>query len=167
MPTGVYKRKKIHRESIGNGIKRAYATGKRKPIIVTYWLGKNRSDDTKQKISHTKMGVSLTMKHRNKISKSLKGRQPKNQVNWSGKNHPCWKGGSVSYRINELKKQVKIPKPEICDICGRKGRICFDHDHKENKFRGWICMKCNVILGMVEDNINTLELIIDYIKKNN
>lgn len=70
-------------------------------------------------------------------------------------------------RIKELELIAGRKKPECCELCGRKLKICFDHDHNTGKFRGWICVKCNVALGMVEDNIQTLELMMKYIIKNN
>ena len=55
-------------------------------------------------------------------------------------------------------------KPEFCDICIKKRKIYFDHDHKTGKFRGWICVQCNIALGMVGDDISILEKLIDYLK---
>ena len=36
---------------------------------------------------------------------------------------------------------------------------------KRPDVRGWICVRCNTVLGLVGDNIETLELMINYIKK--
>jgi recombination endonuclease VII len=48
------------------------------------------------------------------------------------------------------------PRPEVCDICGgppdpKKG-MHFDHCHQTGKFRGWLCRKCNLMLGNAEDD---------------
>jgi sulfur relay (sulfurtransferase) DsrC/TusE family protein len=56
------------------------------------------------------------------------------------------------------------PKPETCDVCNRGGRIVFDHCHESDKFRGWICHNCNVILGLADDNITFLEKLIIYLR---
>ena len=56
------------------------------------------------------------------------------------------------------------PKPKICEICGRKGTIHFDHDHKSGKFRGWICYRCNSIIGLAKDDYKILYKILKYIK---
>lgn len=80
-----------------------------------------------------------------------------------------------SERINEsdrkckktkLEKIAGRKKPEQCEVCGAFGRIVFDHDHKTGEFRGWICNRCNVALGMANDNIEILELLIKYLKQN-
>jgi len=83
-----------------------------------------------------------------------------------GKESPSWKGGiSQTYRV----KHASI-KPEQCEICGTFGTdfkkgLFLDHDHKTGKTRGWICCRCNTILGMAKDNAETLSAVIDYIKK--
>lgn len=64
-----------------------------------------------------------------------------------------------------LEKEAGRPKPENCEVCGLKGRICFDHNHKIGKFRGWLCEQCNVILGYARDNPKTLRLLADYLEK--
>lgn len=58
------------------------------------------------------------------------------------------------------------PKPKNCEICNREGTIVFDHCHKNNKFRGWICMSCNTSLGHVKDKIEILQQMITYLVKN-
>lgn len=70
---------------------------------------------------------------------------------------------------NYRKKQEELTgrsKPELCELCGEKGRICFDHNHKTGNFRGWICHRCNVVLGMVEDSCDVLEKMKDYLYRN-
>ena len=49
------------------------------------------------------------------------------------------------------------PKPDACDVCGSNEQykhigICFDHDHDTGQFRGWLCAKCNLALGLVGDS---------------
>lgn len=42
----------------------------------------------------------------------------------------------------------------VCEICGIKEnkKLCVDHDHKNNKFRGLLCSLCNRQLGWFENN---------------
>jgi len=54
----------------------------------------------------------------------------------------------------------------FCQACGSKGfcgRWCFDHCHKTLKFRGIVGNRCNVILGMVEDNSDVLRKQANYL----
>jgi len=74
--------------------------------------------------------------------------------------HWNWKGGiSAHYFLKNMKK------PEQCEICGSIGRICYDHDHNTGKFRGWLCNRCNLTLGLVKDNTETLIALANYVKK--
>lgn len=79
------------------------------------------------------------------------------------------------YRIEWLKEQkhkerlAGRPRPETCDICGVKGSgknwICFDHDHKRGHFRGWLCVRCNTVLGRVEDDTGLLLKMVAYLQR--
>jgi len=85
-----------------------------------------------------------------------------------GKNHWNWKGGCLRYQA----KIAPRPKPTKCEICGVKSNalkkgLAYDHDHKTDKFRGWLCGRCNTALGMVNDNIDILKKLIRYIRKSN
>lgn len=55
--------------------------------------------------------------------------------------------------------------PQKCEICGRGRRMCLDHCHKTNAFRGWLCDDCNIVLGRVEEKIEILEAMIEYLRK--
>src|SRR3990167_1958797 len=63
-------------------------------------------------------------------------------------------------QIEKLEKIAGRKRPEACEICQIKGVMMFDHDHKTGKFRGWICMKCNTVLGKVNDDKKILEALI-------
>jgi hypothetical protein len=105
------------------------------------------------------------------ISKSLTGRKrPPFSEEWRKKMGRSRELNQSKTPNNEYKiaRQERIagrPKPSICEICNNTGRICFDHDHKTGNFRGWICTRCNVILGFVNDDANVLVEIIRYLNK--
>lgn len=42
------------------------------------------------------------------------------------------------------------PKPSMCELCAKEKPKCMDHDHNTGKFRGWLCNRCNTVLGFVE-----------------
>ncbi len=101
-------------------------------------------------------------------SLKLKGKIPKNfKVNFglSGEKHPLWGKGTMDGRTRA--KYAPRPRPDSCEVCGAIGKICLDHDHKTNKFRGWLCTRCNVAIGMVKDNSETLIALSEYLKKTN
>lgn len=58
------------------------------------------------------------------------------------------------------------PKPDICDICAEKiGNIVYDHCHKKGHFRGFLCDRCNMVLGIVEDNPRLLTAMAAYLQR--
>jgi len=44
-------------------------------------------------------------------------------------------------------------------------QISIDHCHKSGDVRGLLCSRCNLMLGMVEDNIDILQSAINYLAK--
>tara|TARA_B100000927_G_scaffold3715_1_gene2964 strand:+ start:298 stop:711 length:414 start_codon:yes stop_codon:yes gene_type:complete len=74
-----------------------------------------------------------------------------------------------------IKKQSGYHKPPVgtpCEVCGvpmthgtEMTGMCFDHDTVTQEFRGWICKKHNTMLGFLGDNIEGIELLLKYLKK--
>lgn len=120
-----------------------------------YWLGKKRSQEDVEKfrISHLgKKQSSETIRKR-----ILKGEQ-----------HYKWGIGNMDGRTR--RKYAPRPCPSNCEACGipvselKKG-LFLDHCHKSNLFRGWLCTRCNVALGMAKDDPEILLLLIKYLEK--
>ena len=109
--------------------------------------------------------IGLT-KETNKIMMELSNNQKgKKRPYMSGKNHHGYKGGIAEKQTLEYKeKTAGRKKPEQCDVCGEIRTICFDHDHITEKFRGWICHRCNLVLGHVKDSSELLIKLSEYIK---
>ena|SRR5271155_1871330 len=88
--------------------------------------------------------------HAKEPGKHCKVCQREHIVKWH-KTH----GGTEYTNLQRKLKKEKLagrPRPDICEVCGGVGRICFDHDHATGNFRGWICSPCNTVLGLSEDN---------------
>lgn len=91
------------------------------------------------------------------------------------------KGGRVSWckscmsaHVNALRRGRSVknasyppPKDGRCELCGRhpENRLVFDHDHKTNEFRGWICGFCNTGLGLFRDDPELLRLAAVYLER--
>ena len=85
--------------------------------------------------------------------------------------------GALDKRVRELKKVVERPSKDYrCPVCnsssedlskyGHNGsRWCLDHDHITGLFRGWVCMKCNIGLGALQDNTQILNNAIEYLNR--
>ena len=76
---------------------------------------------------------------------------------------------TISARMRNQRRQIAFigrAKPEVCDICGEiGGRICADHCHKLGHPRGWLCERCNLVLGKVGDDSGLLRKMIAYLKQ--
>lgn len=91
-----------------------------------------------------------------------------------GNKNIAWKGGVylnseayIPHSITARERLVDRPKPNNCEICNKIDReICFDHDHKTGKFRGWLCHTCNRTLGNVYDNVEILKKMVVYLERN-
>ena len=94
----------------------------------------------------------------------------KNRKTKDGKNvivSKCKKCKTTEIKvIHKLKKIYKKPIHKHCYCCGKYcENLVLDHDHKTNKFRGWLCKSCNVGIGYLGDNIEGLLNAIQYIKQ--
>lgn len=91
----------------------------------------------------------------NAIGRIYRKRHPEQVKQWERKN----KGLPAPTR----------PEPDVCEGCkkppGRKG-ICLDHDHITGVFRGWLCSKCNLGIGLLGDTIGSLLSAVDYLTRN-
>ena len=145
--TGKHSEKTKRKIGIANSIANK---GKKKPP---------RSEEHSKKLSEALRGntIWLGKKHKKSTIEKYKLVRRLKPTNWKG-------GLSSKYRA----KHAPRPKPDQCEICGAFGEICFDHDHMTNKFRGWICKRCNFVLGMVKDSQDLLIKLSKYLyEKNN
>lgn len=55
-------------------------------------------------------------------------------------------------------------KPDKCPICFQRGKMCIDHDHETKQLRGWLCKKCNIALGYMKDDYESILRLSEYIK---
>jgi hypothetical protein len=129
--------------------------------------------------------VGFQIGHKNFVNpEKLKGRKPVNPFKNGEPPLPhkkeckCFRcekktgNKNINYKDGMTKRDRKIKsleliagrkKPEQCELCGSIGSICFDHEHKTDKFRGWIFNRCNLVLGLVKDNRELLNDMIEYL----
>lgn len=76
-------------------------------------------------------------------------------------------------REEQLARMGVSPRPKQCEICGSDGQygnkssLVVDHCHRSGHFRGWLCHKCNLTLGHVDDNVELLRKMISYLESRN
>ena len=56
------------------------------------------------------------------------------------------------------------PVTAACEGCGSSDKLLMDHCHTSGKFRGWLCTRCNMAIGILHDNINALRKLADYLE---
>lgn len=111
-----------------------------------------------------------TIKHKNELGK------PIGVYEWrrteQGKKSKYFCEVKRKYNINEeyynnlLKNQnnsCAICKTPFIDFSRRN--LHLDHNHKNNKVRGILCIYCNNLLGLAKEDINILSNAIEYIKR--
>lgn len=99
----------------------------------------------------------------------------KGSSNWRNNNQDRVKENK---RIQYLRKRDLQTRKvsSSCDICKNPFDLTvqigakkansphWDHNHKTEKFRGWLCHSCNTLLGHAGDNIEILKRAIDYLQ---
>lgn len=73
-------------------------------------------------------------------------------------------GITMNQKLEMIKSQNN--KCKICEIKLPSDKLRIDHCHNSNIIRGILCDDCNVTLGLVKENIQTLENMILYLKTN-
>lgn len=56
--------------------------------------------------------------------------------------------------------------PKRCECCGHLPGVKalnLDHDHTSGRFRGWLCVRCNLGLGCFRDSPELLHRAINYL----
>jgi hypothetical protein len=72
---------------------------------------------------------------------------------------------------SEIKKKFKYIKPPefgtSCECCKKPvyRNWQLDHCHDTGDFRGWLCKQCNTGLGNLGDNLDSLILAVEYLKR--
>jgi hypothetical protein len=87
-------------------------------------------------------------------------RQTEHRKEWARKN--------AKKRLKEKRNNSATrPGPLTCECCSdnpdARG-IVWDHNHESGNFRGWLCNRCNRVLGMCKDSINVFQNLIKYLE---
>lgn len=65
--------------------------------------------------------------------------------------------------------QMNAEQGGLCAICQRAcstgRRLAIDHCHAEGRVRGLLCLRCNVTLGLMDDDVDRLAAAIRYLER--
>lgn len=114
--------------------------------------------------THKKAKIKWLSKNIERARELDKLRARKNRLN----NPEAQKRRSEAYRLRQEAKKTAIagrPRSNYCEICASEERTVFDHSHRKGHFRGWICDRCNKILGLVRDDKSYLKALIIYLEQ--
>lgn len=81
-------------------------------------------------------------------------------------------GQKIRNERYKIKKEAQLwdiagrPRASICELCFEDASTVFDHCHTNGHFRGWICDRCNRVLGCVKDSTALLKSMINYLETN-
>lgn len=99
--------------------------------------------------------------------------------------HSIWKDSDVGRRRLLIKKMQRVievykvsPRDAVslvldknrscCEICGAAGlgtKLHIDHNHSTNTIRGYLCYKCNLLVGYASESVDILTKAIAYLNK--
>ena len=80
----------------------------------------------------------------------------------------------IRTEITELKqKHGSAPDGHVCPICLKNAEeaklmnnssFVLDHCHTTGEFRGWLCHRCNMALGQLQDDVAAVQRALNYLK---
>lgn len=73
----------------------------------------------------------------------------------------------ITKSLNRRENMAGKSRSACCDICGERGVTVYDHDHRTGEFRGWLCQRCNRVLGSVKDSPELLLRLARYLHGDN
>jgi hypothetical protein len=185
MPTGVYVRTNSEKERLRlalNNIRSSPEYKIQMRILSDSRIGMSLPKEIGDKISLAKKGIKtgqipwnkgLTKETSEQVKEmGLATARGKRGWNWKGDQRKGCNGITIE-KFNSMRSSQN----NLCAICGEpekrktaRGNICeltVDHSHKTNKIRGLLCHKCNVALGLFNDDINIISKAINYLKERN
>jgi hypothetical protein len=69
-------------------------------------------------------------------------------------------------KYKKLRKEQSIPANQICELCAEQPATHWDHNHKTDQHRGWLCLECNSGLGKFKEDISLFHKAITYLSTN-
>ena len=115
------------------------------PIVMREWESKNRD-------RHLAAGRNWYRKNRTKIlgeARAWRQRRP-----WVGR-EANWRRLGIKCTWDQY-QEMFAAQNGVCAICSAiptKRGLCLDHDHQDGRLRGLLCIRCNNLVGQIENGI--------------
>jgi hypothetical protein len=104
-----------------------------------------------------------------------KERANSNHLKWmrsAGERYKSYKRNYDRLRKHGLSaseyNEMLISQGNVCAICGKPPNekiMAVDHDHKTGQIRGLVHRKCNLAIGLLDDDPEIIRLAADYLEK--
>lgn len=131
----------------------------RRYICTDCW-NKQRCSNPKAREQRRRNWTEWVKKHPDYMTNYFKSYYPSHREVW--KRAEFKKYGIT---IREYESMLEAQKGQ-CAICKKSmATVTVDHDHELNLVRGLLCSSCNLALGLLHENIDTLASAIQYLKK--
>ena len=89
----------------------------------------------------------------------------KRQKEWLDANPDIRRRRRLESSMRELSKLERLagsPRPSQCEICACRDKIGFNRSSSGN-FRGWLCNRCSMILGLTNNDPAVLLALKEYL----
>jgi hypothetical protein len=63
----------------------------------------------------------------------------------------------------QQRSAILVSQDGLCAICYERPAVTVDHDHSTGRVRGMLCKACNVALGVLGDDVESLERVVEYL----
>ncbi len=178
---------RLNAEKLGKQ-QREYRKRNREKILErkrAYYL-KNRTRICAQKKEYFRQNSEKIKEKYGRYYQSHKEALDKRNREWVEKHRDEWSSYQTRYRKEHLSENnvakriwkfkrmrnydydwIKKLIDSKCEVCGSEKNIDIDHDHNTNMIRGALCRRCNLMLGMVEDDVDLMHNAIRYLNKTN
>lgn len=138
---------------------------------VKEWRAKNKEKVNAQaqryRAKHPETAIKAKAKYRYVHLEEIRKKDAEQARARRANNPVAQRARNLRHRAKILAEKEKIagrPRPEMCELCREISKTVFDHSHSKGHFRGWICDRCNRVLGSVNDSIELLAKMITYLQ---
>lgn len=120
--------------------------------------------------SRLRQMAAYRKKHRARLARAERARRAREGTKINDRRRKVYAANPVKYLNANRRRRYKFkipPQPRRCECCGGRTRheLHVDHCHQSNRFRGWLCSKCNTGIGLLGDNILGLMRAIKYLRR--